>query len=227
MSTQCNAKAKHSQEPCKLPATPGRERCRFHGGKTRIGPGSGTFSTGKFSKFLPSRMAADFNAAMGDPELVSLRKEIATVDARIIDLFKRVDTGEAGSIWEELQASWVRLQHAQTRANADTYKIAFDDHGRLVNKGGQDTAAWVEVCKHIDLRRKLVDSEQRRIALAHESLTSDRAMMMMSRLISIVQTHVKDRLILGAIAADMQAELLMRKRDEVYEQVRIETDAAD
>jgi hypothetical protein len=45
--------------------------------------------------------------------------------------------------------------------------------------------------------------------------------------VRIVQKHVTDRQVLGAIAADMQAELLMRKRDEVYEQARIGTDAAD
>jgi hypothetical protein len=227
MSTQCNAKAKHSQEPCKLPATPGRERCRFHGGKTRMGPGSGTFTTGKFSKFLPSRMAADFDAAMGDPELVSLRKEIATVDARIIDLYKRVDKGEAGTIWEELHEGWASLERAQARAEAGAYQAAFDHVKRIVAKGYSDTAAWAEVCKQIDLRRKLVDSEQRRMTLAHESLNSDRAMMMMARMVGIIQKHVTDRGILGAIAADMQAELLMRKRDDIYEQVRIGPDAAD
>src|SRR5215510_4129840 len=100
----CHAKAKHTQQPCRNHVTPGKEVCRFHGGKTRLGPGSGTFKTGAWSKFLPSRMAADFDTAMRDPSLMTLRKEIATVDARIIDLFKRVDSGEAGAIWTAAQA---------------------------------------------------------------------------------------------------------------------------
>lgn len=199
----------------------------MHGGKSPIGPGLPQFKTGRYSAFLPSRMAADFDAAMGDPELVSLRKEIATVDARIIDLYRRVDKGEAGTIWEELHEAWASLERAQARAEAGAYQTAFDHVKRIVAKGFNDTAAWAEVCNQIDLRRKLVDSEQRRLTLAHESLTQDRAMMMMSRLVGIVQKHVTDRQILGAIAADMQAELLMRKRDDVYEQVRIGSDAAD
>jgi hypothetical protein len=173
-------------------------------------------------------MAADFNAAMGDPELVSLRKELATVDARIIDVLKRVDTGEAGVIWQAAQAAMARFDRAWDNKDGPGMTATLAEMRRLIGQGASDWAAWrVVIIELIDTKRKLVDTEQRRITLAHESLTSDRAMMMMARLIGIVQTHVKDRVILGAIAADMQADLLMRKRDDVYEQVRIGPDAAD
>ena len=224
----CHAQSKRTGVQCKHHATPGYDVCRVHGGRTPIGPGSPHFRTGRFSKFLPSRMAADFNAAMGDPELVSLRKEIATVDARIIDVLKRVDTGEAGVIWQAAQAAMARFDREWVKKDGAGMEAALADMRRLMTQGASDWAAWKVIVEGlIDAKRKLVDTEQRRVTLAHESLTSDRAMMMMARLISIVQTHVKDRVILGAIAADMQADLLMRKRDDVYEQVRIGTDAAD
>jgi hypothetical protein len=199
----------------------------MHGGKTRIGPGSGTFITGRFSKFLPARMAADFDAAMSDPELISLRKEVATVDARIIDVLKRVDTGEAGVIWQAAQAAMARFDQEWAQKDDAGIDAALAEMRRLLSQGASDWATWrVVVGELIESKRKLIDTEQRRMTLAHESLTSDRAMMMMARLIGIVQKHVTDRQALGAIAADMQAELLMRKRDETYEQVRLPPDAA-
>lgn len=225
---QCTAKSKRTHEQCRDQAMKGREVCYHHGGKTPIGPGSPHFRTGSFSKFLPSRMAADFDAAMGDPELVSLRKEIATVDARIIDVLKRVDTGEAGVIWQAAQTAMGRFDRAWNDKNGEAMEAALAEIRRVITQGRSDWAAWkVVVGELIESKRKLIDTEQRRVTLAHESLTADRAMMMMAQVVRILQKHVTDRQILGAIAADMQAELLMRKRDDVYEQVRIGPDAAD
>jgi hypothetical protein len=149
-------------------------------------------------------MLANYQAAATDPKLMELRGDIATVDARIIDLLKRVDTGEAGSIWIELQSAWVRLARAQARADADTYKIAFDDVGRLVNKGGQDTAAWVEIGAMIDRRRKLVVSESRRLETMHQTLSIEKAMLLLANVVDTIRRHVLDRRVLNAIAIDVQ-----------------------
>jgi hypothetical protein len=201
---RCKAKAKQRQAQCRLPAVPGMEVCRFHGGKTPRGPASATFRTGRYSKFVPSRMLADYQAAATDPKLMELRGDIATVDARIIDLLKRVDTGEAGSIWIELQSAWDRLARAQARADADTYKIAFDDVARLVNKGGEDTAAWTEIFAMIDQRRKLVVSESRRLETMHQMLSIEKAMLLLANVVDIIKRHVPDRQVLNAIAIDVQ-----------------------
>ena len=116
-------------------------------------------------------MAADFNAAMGDPQLVSLRKEIATVDARIIDVLKRVDTGEAGVIWQAAQAAMARFDKEWVKKDGAGMELALADMRRLMSQGASDWAAWrVVVAELIDAKSKLVDTEQKRITLAHESL---------------------------------------------------------
>lgn len=197
----------------------------MHGGKSLLGPGSPHYRTGAYSKFLPSRMAADFNAALHDPELVSLRKEIATVDARIIDVLKRVDTGEAGVIWQAAQAAMARFDREWGKKDGHGMEVALGEMRRLMTQGSSDWATWrVVVAELIESKRKLVDSEQRRISLTHESLTIDRAMLLLSTIVQILQRHISDRAILGAIAADIQATVLMRKAGEHYTEA---TGAAD
>jgi hypothetical protein len=202
---QCKAWSRRNQQQCRNHAIKGLEVCRMHGGKTPRGPSSANYKDGRHSRFLPSRMFAAYRAAGLDPKLMELRQEIALLDARMIDVLKRVDTGEAGSIWIELQAAWARLGREQARGDVETYKMAFDDVGRLVTRGVGDTAAWREIGKLIDQRRKLVESEQRRLTLAHEVLSRDQALALVGQVVDIFRRHVSDRDILNAIALDMQA----------------------
>src|SRR5262245_26413920 len=103
---RCTAKSKQRQDQCRLSAVPGRTVCKFHGGKIPRGPALPQFKNGKYSKFLPSRMLQRYRDAEADPELTSLRSELSLIDARLVDLLRRVDTGESGEIWEALQKEW-------------------------------------------------------------------------------------------------------------------------
>jgi hypothetical protein len=202
---QCKAFSRRNQAQCRNHAIKGLEVCRMHGGKTPRGPASVHYRDGRYSAFLPSRMLTAYKDAGIDPELMSLHRDLALLDARIIDVLKRVDTGEAGSIWVQLQAAWARLGQAQARGHVETYKLAYDAVGRLVTRGGEDTAAWREIGKLIDQRRKLVEAEQRRLTLASEMISRDQAMAMLGQVVDILRRRIPDRDILNLIAQDMQA----------------------
>jgi hypothetical protein len=204
---RCKAKSKQRQAQCKLSAVPGMEVCRFHGGKTPVGPGSATYKDGRRSKFLPSRMFADYQAAGIDPELMSLRNDLALIDARIIDVLKRVDSGEAGIIWQAAQATMARFDHAWQQKDGHGMEAAIEEMRRLVGQGVSDWQAWREVGKLIEARRKLVEGEARRLATAHEMMSKDQCLALVGRVVDILRRHIPDRTILGAIAVDMQAML--------------------
>jgi hypothetical protein len=82
--------------------------------------------------------------------------------------------------------------------------IAFDDVARLVNKGGEDTAARTEIFAMIDQRRKLVVSESRRLETMHQMLSIEKAMLLLANVVDIIKRHVPDRQVLNAIAIDVQ-----------------------
>jgi hypothetical protein len=181
----------------------GKEVCRMHGGKSLLGPASPHYRNGLHSKFLPSRLAAAYTASVNDPKLLELRHDIATLDARIIDLLTRVDTGESGALWREAQAAVEAFDQAQARKRVTEMHVHLDRLKTLIRQGAGDSAAWQEICGLIEQRRKLVDSEQKRLATAHEMLTSEQAMVLLGAVVATIQKHVTDREILGAIALDL------------------------
>ena len=97
----CGAKTRDG-DPCRAWPLKGHTRCRMHGGRSLRGPAHPAFRSGRYSKVLPSRLLAQYRAAEKDPELTSLRGELALVDARLADLLTRVDSGESGAIWQAL-----------------------------------------------------------------------------------------------------------------------------
>ena len=110
---QCKAKSKRTGNRCLRPAMNDKEVCYHHGGRTPRGMASPHFKTGRYSKFLPDRMASRFEEGQADTELLALRHEISVLDARTEDLLKRVDSGESGELWRQLRDVQKELHRAR------------------------------------------------------------------------------------------------------------------
>jgi hypothetical protein len=204
---QCTAKSKQSGQRCKRRVTRGREVCRMHGGKIPRGPALPQFRHGRYSKVLPLQMAAKYRDAAQDPELLSLHSEIALLDARMAELLGRVDTGESEAMWDALQQAWAVFRHARNRRDMRQMHLALDKLDVLMDRQHTDHAAWQEIGEAIEQRRKLVESEQRRLIALQAMLSQEQAMTLMGVLVDIVTTHVRDQPTLAQIVADLEAML--------------------
>lgn len=178
-------------------------RCRLHGGKTPQGFALPQTTNGRYSKHLPTRMLATYDAAQADPDLLALNAEIALIDARLSDVLGRVDTGESGHIWQELKATYKELQDANRASDTQAARVALTEIGSLITRGHLDYAAWADVRTLIEQRRKLVESERKRLSEMQQMITSEQAMLLIARLYDSVTQHVSDRAVLAAIAADL------------------------
>jgi len=199
---QCGAKTK-TGAPCKTPAMPAG-RCRFHGGKSRAGIASATFKTGRYSKHLPTRLAATYQEVQRDPDLLALTEEVHLIDARLIDVLGRVETGESGQLWREVRATYQKLSDANNAKDMDAARQALGTLGDLITHGHADWAAWVDVRTLIEQRRKLVESERRRRIDMQQMITAERAMVLLAAVVDTVRRHVHDDAALAGISADLE-----------------------
>ena len=87
MKKICGAKTRKGTPCLRAPMVNGR--CNLHGGKTPIGAALPQFKTGRYSKYLPARLAERYHEAERDPELLSLRSELALVQARLAELISK------------------------------------------------------------------------------------------------------------------------------------------
>lgn len=148
-------------------------------------------------------MLADYEAARLDPELLNLSESISIIDARLIDLLKRVDTGESGSTWKQLKDQFAEFQKLLSAGKtADSKAVLYTITG-LITKGVSDDAAWADVRSVVNQRTRLVESERKRLVEMQQVVNSDQVMLMVRSLVSAVREHVHDPHVLRLIVADL------------------------
>jgi len=206
MSKQCGAKTK-AGTPCKNAPVKGRGRCRLHGGATPRGAASPHTKHGKYSKYLPTRLQSKYEESESDGDLIALRSEVALVDARVIDLVQRVDTGEAGEAWRKLGRAYDDMVRATKLKDTTGMRAALEQIGELISRGNDDYAAWDEITRLLEQRRKLVESERKRLVDMEQMITTERAMMLVGAVAGVIKAHVSDPKQLAAISQDIGAIL--------------------
>src|SRR5688572_7711861 len=169
---KCGAKNRQG-EPCQRWALAGRTRCRLHGGMSLVGTACPHFRTGRYSAYVPERLRERYEQAADDPELLSLRSEVALVDARLVDLLSRVDTGESGALWAELRRAYRAFARARLAGDDEPAALAKVEH--LIERAGQDHQAWAEIGTLIEQRRKLAESESKRLITLQQMITAEQA----------------------------------------------------
>lgn len=182
---RCGAKTRCGA-PCRNLAVRARTRCRMHGGSTPRGFASPHTKTGGRSLDLPTRLAATYESALNDRDLLELTTEIALSDARYRDLLKRVDSGEAGVLWRAARKAFRDFQ----TAGGDQGKMinALNTLESLLTQGVSDYAAWDEAGKWADRKARLVESQRKR----EESITPAQMLLAIGLISHAIRKHVTD-----------------------------------
>lgn len=209
----CQAKRTNG-EPCKAQAVHGKRVCRVHGGMTPNGIASPHYKTGRYSKVLPARLAARYQEARQDTALLELREEISLTDTRLSDLLARVDTGESGALWRSLMDARMDLIAAKRANDTIGQMQAVNAIMDLISQGHTDYRAWTEIGQVLEQRRKLVESERKRLIEAQQVITAEQAIVFVNAVLLSVREHVSDRSVLSAIQNDM-TRLLNRQPDVI------------
>lgn len=202
---RCKGKIRNGEragERCRKSAMKGRDFCRSHGGKTKIGPEHPRFKHGRWSKLMPMGMMAVLGEAATDPDYISLIDEIMVNDALLGDAIRRLETGESESIWLQLQRLEAELRRA--RGDSDRMLSLLTEMGRVIRLG----ASWVEsnreIANRIELRRKLVESERKRAVELQTNITLQQWSTFIATLSDVLGKRVGDARIISGIFTDIE-----------------------
>jgi hypothetical protein len=171
---------------------------------------------------LPREIRADFLAAVSDPELISLRGELALLATRITGLARQLGdvlppdwTGMRREI-ESLRIAWTVPQRDLTAIGQRIEAVL-----QLANAGldcdRAQQRAWTEMRRLIQERARIATAEARRVAETQQSIRKEQAVALFAYLGNSIKTHVLDpdlyakgpRAILVAIQGDIDKAIII------------------
>jgi hypothetical protein len=203
----CGAKTR-SGAPCKQHPMP-NGRCRMHGGKSLGGLASPTFKHGRYSKYMPTRLAERYMQGLKDTELLSLRHELALLDIHIGDQIRHIDTGESTSMFYRLKQAYVDFAKATASNDTPSAQLALAQLGDIITQGIAEVEVWKDIYTAVEQRRKLAESERRRMVEMQQIITTEEAMSLMAAVVQVIREYVTDRTTLVSISNRLK-ELLSR-----------------
>ncbi len=200
---KCTAQSKRTGQQCGGNAIPGSTKCHWHGGRSLAGVASPALKTGRYSKILPTRLLARYEAAQADPDLLRLDAEIALLDTRLAEVLAELSTEDTTARWSALRLAWADVQTILTDPDAPPLALRVKLRGvdQLLSQPYPNAHVWTEVQTWVQARRKLVESERKHQVEAQQMVRLDAVMTLLTAMAVAVKDHVTDPIALQAISA--------------------------
>ena len=148
----------------------------MHGGKSRGGVASPSFKNGRYSRYTPQQLLEHYTEILNDPRLLEMSDDLALFHTLITSALE----------------DWTKAEGANTSGEMS------------------DEALWRktrrrrrEIGRMLLTRAKLVLTETTRQASERQTLTVEQALAFATALADSVRSHVSDKDVLNAIAADI------------------------
>lgn len=187
---------------CRNAVRPACTVCRSHGAGTLERPGGRPIIHGRHSKYLPAGLMNAYQKFLDDPDIISLRSEMALLDARMAQLLERLETCDTNAAWSKVISARSKLQRILHEDECDIGDLEEVSTMLMqaVSARDAETEIWHDVVIVIDQRRKLADTERRRIVDARRYITAEEAAALIAFVTDTVNKNVTDPLIKARIA---------------------------
>ncbi|MDO8751151.1 MAG: hypothetical protein Q7K03_08415 [Dehalococcoidia bacterium] len=193
---KCNARDRDGSI-CRNYVTRGMTKCHKHGGASLRGIASPRFIHGRYSKYLPKHLAEIYALALNDPNLLQLKDDIALMDARLGEMFGKLDRGESVAAWSQVTRSFKKFLNARALSLEAVEDLAVTELQTAIEKGMGDYESWQEIHATIEQRRKLVQDEHRVQINLKQMITAEKAMTLLAVVVDSmkrsVNLHCRDK----------------------------------
>lgn len=204
---KCGSWIPKRQKYCEKAPKKNRNRCKLHGGNSPRGIASPSYKHGMYSKDMPSQLANRYREARQDDELMSLRDDIALISARVGEQLSGLHDGGMMDLILQARAVYSDLIDALRKDDDPSAQMYLSSLGTLLNKGASDIMTWESIEESLEKKRKLTDSERKRLVDMRQMVTVEELLMVVGGLVNSIKKHVTDQRKLQLISEDIR-ELL-------------------
>lgn len=195
---------KSDGERCRQPVRSGWTVCKYHGAGSADTPAGRPPINGHYSKHLPSRYFSDYQEYLQDPNLLSMRREMALIDVRLGEMLQMLETSDSPQAWNRISVACAMLEKAVGDGKFDELPKIAEILRNAITAHKNDQDIWSNVLNLIDNRRKVADVERRRIEAMKKYLTMQEANAMMAYFVDSVMKRVSSPQERALISEDLR-----------------------
>ncbi len=199
----------------------GRHRCATpnHGGKAARGTDHPGFIHGRRSKDFPVRLVGNYERAINDRFLYSLRPDVALVVANLDDRVNNLSTASSAEIVERMFSGIDTLQKALRKGEEAGVTIAMNHLFAIRKEMGTEAQNWREIFELQIHKKKLIEQERKNARDLQKVYTEERLMLLIGVIFQLVEPHLKnpeeDRIVISrglgkALAEEPGTDLFTR-----------------
>jgi hypothetical protein len=186
----------------------------MHGGKSPRGLASPLTRTGRYSRDLPTRVLARYESALADPELLSVRDDVALLQGAITDVMSEMKEAEARPDLDQILSSVERISSEWTGWDWTRMQGELDKLKESIVGQRSQRAAMREVRELIREKAQLVAQENRLLLDRQQMITVEQYLLGMRALGLAVRRLVDDPVKLRQIDVEFRRLASVPERGE-------------
>lgn len=167
----------------------------MHGGAVVRGPSHPRWRHGRTSVYrdlLPERMRETFTRIMDDPKLLALETDIGLLETRQVELLTAMQEGlDPGAALMAITEHLKDLSVAVATANMVGIGLAAEEIAEAAQNGVQTANVWNEFMRLGEAKRKLVETEGKRLERMQTYMSASEARARDQLLIGILVQAVR------------------------------------
>lgn len=171
---------------------PDFDKCKGCGGKAKRGQESPRYKDGRSSRYKPK--LPNYPAYLDDPDYLTLIDEIALVTGRLDELIETIEVGESARLWGEVRKEFQGLKKAIAKGDSIDATEKMNSLDYLILQGSKEWAKWAEITNNLEVRRKLVETERKRIESADASLRMNQAILLFDSMVAANRAVIIEKL---------------------------------
>lgn len=137
---------------------------------------------------MPERLRSGYESALADPDLLSVRREVAAHRSAADDLRRRLEEGEGAGAG--LQTAWRDFRTAHRVGNPDRLSDALTRLDAAISQNGAQDGIRKELRAETELISKLTRAENDRMEQLHQMVSREQALGYMRGLAIAVKEAV-------------------------------------
>jgi len=215
----CNAKIKNKDARCQNTIVMANGRCARpgHGGKSTGRPCGPKGS--RYSRFLPQNLAARYEEVLSDPELISVKDQIAVLDSLLSEKLEGLaDSNTHATLWSEASRAFADLKRAINERHPETIRKAISALGATLSNGLGRVRAEQSAREIIQEQAKLATVESKRLAQMEANITAKEAVQFITALMGIINEEITEHATRTRIAQKFESLMYQQHYHGVEEQ---------